>query len=237
MTPAQAATITAAALLLLASSRASVGPIEAGEGDTLPTFSFDQLTSNAESIYNVITEQPAAVPMDTAQNNIAGFLAMLRQSEGTANETDPYAVCYGYAHTIQNFANHPAVKVEDRQPLPVTAEWRGERLEDAMCRNAGFGPGCVSTAAGAYQIIKPTWLKVQKKLGLPDFGPDSQDAAAINLIASRGALQDVQAGRIADAINKCRNEWASLPGNYARQGQRSQGDLIAWYQNAGGTTA
>lgn len=40
------------------------------------------------------------------------------------------------------------------------------------------GPGGTSTAAGRYQMIRGTWDRVSKALGLPDFGPISQDVAA-----------------------------------------------------------
>lgn len=226
MTPAAALTLTAAAALLLSTSTARAS-VEAGEGGALPSFDLGNLTDRAETLFNTLTETPADMPQETAAANIAAFLNTIQWAEGTAQELNPYAVCYGYRHTISDFSDHPA----------ITGEWRGERLPDAMCANAGFGPGCVSTAAGAYQIIKPTWRNITAALGLRDFGPDSQDAAAVELIRRRGALEDVKAGRIVAAIGKCRNEWASLPGNYARQGQRSMGDLIACYQQNGGTTA
>lgn len=226
MTPAATLTLTVAAFLLLSTSTARAS-VEAGEGGALPSFDFDNFTDRAETIMNQITEQPAQVAVDTAAANVRAFLGMVQRAEGTALEVNPYAVCYGYRHTIGDFSNHPA----------ITGEWRGERLSDAMCANAGFGPGCVSTAAGAYQIIKPTWRTVAGVLGLGDFGPASQDAAAVELIRRRGALEDVKAGRVEAAIGKCRNEWASLPGNYAKQGQRSIGDLIAWYQQNGGYAA
>lgn len=218
-------TLTAAALLLLASTSTARASVEAGQGDA--AFDLSILTDRAESLMNQLTEQAATVDLDTASRNIAAFLQLLYQSEGTASAPNPYAVCYGYGHTITDFSDHPA----------VTGEWRGERLPDAMCANAGFGPGCVSTAAGAAQIIKPTWLSVKKALGLPDFGHESQQAAYIELIRRRGALEDVKAGRIAAAVSKCRNEWASLPGNYAKQGQRDLSTLLAWFDQAGGTQA
>ena len=218
-------TAAAAALLLYASTSQARANVEAGQGGA--SFDLGNITDNIESTMNQVTEKAAAVDMDTAGRNIAAFLATIRQSEGTASSADPWRVCYGYAHTIADTSDHPA----------VTGEWRGERLPDAMCKNAGFGPGCVSTAAGAYQIIKPTWVKVRDTLGLSDFGQASQDSAAVELIRRRGALEDVKAGRIADAINKCRNEWASLPGNYAGQGQRSQQTLISWFSDNGGLTA
>jgi muramidase (phage lysozyme) len=160
-------------------------------------------------------------------SNERAFLALISFSEGTAKSPDPYRVCYGYRHTIQSLAEHPA----------VTQEWRGEKLPDAMCANAGLKPGCVSTAAGKYQLIKPTWLACKAKLGLTDFSPDSQDRAALLLVSQRGALTDIHNGDIAKAIAKCSGEWASLPGNRAGQPQRPLGDLLAAFKDAGGVIA
>jgi len=78
---------------------------------------------------------------------------------------------------------------------------------------------------------------VRNALELPDFGTASQDRGALELVRRRGALADVQAGRFTEALRKCRNEWASLPGNYAKQGQRSVEQIAQWYSNAGGTFA
>jgi lysozyme len=221
------ALLSAGAVLLLLSASESQGAIEAGEGG-VPTLSFDNAAGRIETVFNVLTEEQAMdVPHDTAERNTAAYLAMLRGAEGTDKAADPWRVCYGYRHTLLSYDDHPA----------ITGEWRGEVLPPSMCKNAGFGPGCKSTAAGAYQIIKPTWVRLKSKLGLPDFSPASQDAAAIELIAARGALEDVKAGRFSDAVHKCRHEWASLPGNYAKQGQRSIETLALWYENNGGEFA
>jgi muramidase (phage lysozyme) len=159
--------------------------------------------------------------------NQRAFLAMIAHSEGTDLAPDPYAVCYGYRHTISSFADHPA----------ETGEWMGEKLPDEMCRKAGLGAGCVSTAAGRYQLIRPTWRGVKKRLRLPDFGQDSQDRAALYLIDNRGALEDVHAGRLQTAIAKCRAEWASLPGAGYGQPERRITDLVAAFTKAGGVMA
>lgn len=220
-------TLTASAALLLVASRRSGGQVEAGEGDYIGGFSAQQIIDTGESLLNQITESPANVADDTAGRNIAAFLQVLQRAEGTAGQGDPYRVCYGYGHRIADLSDHPA----------ITGEWKGQVLPDGMCAMAGFGPGCVSSAAGAYQIIKGTWLSVRKSLALPDFGPASQDAAAVELIRRRGALEAVKAGRFSEAVSKCRNEWASLPGNYAGQGQRSIGTLAQWFSEAGGVAA
>lgn len=160
-------------------------------------------------------------------DNMRAFLALIAYAEGTDRRADPYRVCYGYRHTIADLAEHPA----------VSGEWRGERLPDAMCQAAGFGPGCVSTAAGRYQLIKPTWLRVRRAIDLPDFGPLSQDKACAYLIDEAGASGDVYSGRVEQAIGKVKRIWASLPGSGWQQGERRLAELLDAYGNAGGVFA
>lgn len=166
------------------------------------------------------------VDQDMGESNVAAFLDLIAYSEGTARG-DGYRICYGYRYTIKNLSDHPA----------VTGEWKGEKLSDALCAGAGLKPGCVSTAAGRYQLIRPTWLACKRALGLPDFSPSSQDAAAIYLIRQRGAIEDVRAGRVADAVEKCRREWASLPGAGYGQGERKLSSLVDAFRDAGGVLA
>ena len=64
-----------------------------------------------------------------------------------------------------------------------------------------------SHAAGAYQFQPGTWKEAQAALGLPDFSPSSQDAAAIYLIRRRGAYDDIAMGRIDVAVGKLAGEW------------------------------
>lgn len=213
---------TAGAVVLVAGAKSPAGPIEAGDGDALAGLSLANLADQAESLVNQITQSTADVPLDVATANINAGLALLKQSEGA-----DYRTCYAYRHTIADLSEHPA----------ITGEWNGEVLADAMCARAGFRPGCKSTAAGAYQINRPTWVGVRDALGLPDFSEASQDAAAIELIRRRGALEALKAGDVGTFVSRCRNEWASLPGNYAGQGQRAMSQLVAWYQTAGGTLA
>ncbi len=160
---------------------------------------------------------------DMRDTNTRAFLSMIAAAEGTDLRSDPYRVCFGYRHTIQSFTDHPA----------VTREWTGESIAHLGSQYAGM----VSTAAGRYQIIRATWLSARRALGLADFSPMNQDAAACWLIRNRGAMGDVQAGRIEAAIGKCKAEWASLPGAGYGQPERKLSTLLAKYETAGGVLA
>jgi len=144
-----------------------------------------------------------------AYKNIRAFLIMIQYAEGTYGR-DGYKKLYGGGY-FNDYSTHPNTKV---------TKW-----------------GITSTAAGAYQILNKTWLELQTKLKLPDFSPVSQDKAAIELIKRRKALDDVYAGRFAQAIAKCRKEWASLPGAGYGQNEKNVTNLLAVIKVAGGMTA
>ena len=155
--------------------------------------------------------------------NVQAFLAMIRGSEGTARAPDPYAVVYGYQYTITDFSDHPT----------ALGDWMGEPLDS-------LGPqyiGKRSTAAGAYQIILPTWRSLKDVLHLPDFSAPSQDAAAAELIRETGSIDLINAGEVASAVVRCRSIWASLPGGNSGQPQAKMADLTHTYTAAGGVLA
>jgi muramidase (phage lysozyme) len=161
--------------------------------------------------------------------NLQAFLSTVSHAEGTDRAADPYRVTYAFKYTIHDLAYHPAEIRPDG-----TREWKGEQLADAQCIAAGLHPPCWSTAAGKYQLIKPTWLRLKALLQLKNFGPDSQDDCAMQLIKERGALDLIYAGEIEAAIGKCSGEWASLPGNPARQPQKTFAQLLNVYSSNGG---
>lgn len=194
---------------------------ETTDAPVLPTWGSLDLWGVAEDQIEASNVQQA---IDEAGGNLIACATMVATTEGTEREPDPYRVCYGYKHRIESFADHPA----------VTGEWRGESLANLGASYANK----VSTAAGRYQIIKPTWLRAQSALGLQDFSPESQDLAFAWLVKSRGALDDVIAGNIEAAIPKLAKEWASLPGaNAPGQGMRSLDFALTAYSNAGGSLA
>ena len=82
-----------------------------------------------------------------------------------------------------------------------------------------------TTAAGRYQFLKPTWDGLSRQYGLKDFSPQSQDIAAVALLAQNGALPYVLKGDFATAIQKSGGTWASLPSSKYKQGKRSWNDV------------
>lgn len=193
-------------------------PFADQDQDTMP----DQLPTIVESIVVNAQEAVQALPElvglgsaapdpGMADRNLRAVLDMIAYAEGTGGPNG-YRTLFG-GGLFDSFADHP------RKFFTFTNK-RGQTLR--------------TSAAGRYQFLSRTWDELAKKLELPDFGPESQDRAAVELIRQRGALADVQAGRIAAAVTKIAPIWASLPGaNYA-QPERKLSDLVATYQAAGG---
>lgn len=111
-----------------------------------------------------------------------------------------YNVIYG-GRRFSDFSRHPGVDV------PIAS---------------GPNVGKTSSAAGKYQFIRPTWESYQKKLGLPDFSPQSQDLAAWHLAADtyraktgqdlNKVLQSNDPNAIAGVGSALKGVWTSLPG-------------------------
>lgn len=171
--------------------------------------------------------------------NVAAFLTMTAHSEGvdqvrdpSGTLVDPYRVCYGKRHIIQDLNWHPHEERPDG-----SREWGGETLKDEYCIKLGLKPGCVSTAAGRYQITCPTWLGWKSVLALNDFGKIAQDDVAVQILKKQGALDLINVGRLEDAIDRCHPIWASLPGSSSGQPQTPLATLLRAYTNAGGEFA
>lgn len=98
-----------------------------------------------------------------------------------------------------------------------------------------LNPKLKSTAAGRYQLLSRWWDAYRKQLGLKDFSPESQDAVALQQIKERGALPMIDRGDIRQAIDRCSNIWASLPGAGYGQFEHKADSLIAKFKEAGGT--
>lgn len=149
----------------------------------------------------------------------AAFLYMIRCCEHRYPRdvlpVGPDAPCYttffGGAR-FSDLSNHPV----------ITGEMKPVRLSDAMCKAAGFGPGCVSTAAGGYQFIRPTWERLRNKGEyLEDFSPANQSEAALRLLEEIGARNMYIEGDLEGAIRTAGKAWASLPGSRAQQNPKA----------------
>lgn len=149
----------------------------------------------------------------SAETNRKAFLDMIAFSEGTNKLGDNgYNVLVG-GTLFESYADHPRKLV--------------------VLNKAGLK----STAAGRYQLLSRYYDYYKRTLGLPDFSPASQDAIALQQIKEQRALKDVDEGRIFDAISKCKNIWASLPGAGYGQRENEIQDLIFAYKDAGGEIA
>jgi muramidase (phage lysozyme) len=150
------------------------------------------------------------MPRSNCHPQIAAFLDMLAFSEGTLGlGDDGYNKLVNPAGFFADYSAHPNVRVQVNKTL-------------------------VSTAAGRYQFLSRDWAHYRDQLGLKDFGPEAQDSWAIQLIREQRALPDLLAGRIASAITKCANIWASLPGAGYGQREHKMETLIAKFAEFGG---
>lgn len=147
------------------------------------------------------------------QKNVRAFLDTLSHSEGTFGKGDDgYDVLVG-GRFFDGYADHPRIAVD----LPKL--------------------GIKSTAAGRYQILARYFDVYKKQLSLKDFGKASQDAIAVQLIRECHALEDIEKGRIEEAIKKCASRWASLPGANYGQHENKASTLVMAFKNFGGIIA
>lgn len=177
----------------------------------------------ADQAFSLMTDN---TPQTIADRNKRAFLLMIRTAEGTAGPNG-YRTLFG-GKLFTSWADHP------RRAVQFTNQ-AGRKLW--------------TSAAGAYQFmaVSPlpgggstkvnTWDRIRDKLGLPDFSPASQDAAALELIREAGALADVIAGRFDQAVSRVRGIWASLPGAGYAQREVALADLRSAFVAAGGVLA
>jgi len=141
---------------------------------------------------------------------VGKFLDLIRYSEGTSTvrgSDDGYNVLFG-GELFPSYADHPRKLIT----LPIN------------------GRPVASTAAGGYQLLSRYWDAYHKSLSLTGgFTPENQDRVAIQQIRERRALDDIKAGRIAEAIAKCSNIWASFPGNNYGQNPHKLEKLLQWW--------
>ena len=94
-----------------------------------------------------------------------------------------------------------------------------------------------SDAAGRYQFMGRYWIPYKRQLSLPDFGPESQDIWAVQLIRECRAIDLIESGKFDAAVTACKSRWASLPGAGYGQHENKLEPLRQAYINAGGVLA
>ena len=157
--------------------------------------------------------------------NRKAFLDMLSVSEGTS--TSPATKNNGYDVIVTGVDGKPEVFTDySNHPFDLG---RPSKVINSK--------GLTSNASGRYQFMLRDWHHYRDQLNLLNFGPDSQDLWAIQLIRERGALPLIDAGNFALAVARCSNLWASLPGAGYGQHENQIAKLEAAYTVAGGDLA
>lgn len=147
------------------------------------------------------------------------FLTMLSVSEGTSTAKD----------TKNNGYDVIVHGMDKSTPTTFTDYSKHPNVLVTLNKN-----GLKSTAAGRYQILYKYWVAYKQQLKLKGFYPEDQDAIAMQLIRECKATEDIELGRIQQAISKCKSRWASLPGAGYGQFEHSLDVLIAAFKAAGG---
>lgn len=140
-------------------------------------------------------------------DELPGYATDFLRNYIARGEAPTYNTLYG-GRKFSSYADHPGV---------------------SKVISSGPNAGKTSSAAGLYQFLYSTWKEQQKRLGLPDFSPKSQDLAAWDLaqrnfkartgqdlsqlLAQQGSGAWGVAGR---ALN---NIWTSLPGGIEQAGR------------------
>ena len=119
--------------------------------------------------------------------NVRQFLNLIAHTEGT--EGNGYRTAFGGGR-LSSLSDHPRYSKTFKQKNGKTNK---------------------TSAAGRYQFLRGTWDGLARQYGLKDFGPQSQDIAAVALLAQNGALGRILKGDMQGAVRKAGPTWASLP--------------------------
>ena len=166
---------------------------------------------------------PRISEKEAGSKNALAWLDMIGWSEGTSTSPhtrdDGYDILVtgspasAYPRSILDYSKHPNILVTVNKKK-----------------------GLKSTAFGRYQFLYGTWMEGVKRYGFKGrIIPEAQDLMALKKTAERGALEDVHAGRFAEAIRKCNKEWASFHGSPYGQRTHSLASMLAELHVRGAT--
>jgi RHS repeat-associated protein len=158
-----------------------------------------------------VDTRSTALGMTEAELNTRAFMSTIKQTENHGNQALPY----NSEHMKGNKMSYFTMKSYKDAPN----DYKNHPYEG---KEGG-------TAAGAYQLLRPTFKRLQKiEPKIKDFGPESQDLAVIKVFDVVGALESIKKGDIDKAIAPLiKDQWgntqfASLPGG----GQEAAGMSI-----------
>ncbi len=236
--------LAAFALLAVAASRPVFAAVQTGvdtlmgddlqPGDTYtPTApdvpAWDVPEAVSQALPGIAASQLPAPDTTQQDANIRAFLQMIRAAEGTA-AAEGYGALFGWPAKGRSF--DPAAAADHPKIFFDYTDKAGKTIK--------------TSAAGAYQITWTTWNGDRTRFrawcarngySVSGFNEAAQDAFAVYLLDTDGALPHVKAGRFAQAVAVARRRWASLPGAGYNQPERSIAYVQAAYERAGGTVA
>ena len=154
--------------------------------------------------------------------NRQAFLDMLAVSEGTS--TSPATKNKGYDVIVTGVDGKPE----------VFTDYSNHPFDRGRPSKVINSKGLTSNASGRYQFMLRDWHHYRDQLHLLNFGPESQDLWALQLIRERGALPLIDMGSFNLAVVRCSNLWASLPGAGYGQHENEIDHLVSAYKQAGG---
>ena len=149
-----------------------------------------------ETIEKLLLGGSSRVQIQNVDPKVKAFLDMIAWSLGTLTENG-YQV-FANGTEFVSFSEHPRKRVCG--PFYGSRGIIVDNTEEL----------CVD-AAGRYHIIYPTWVNVSRRLHLSNFSPESQDAAAIELLIERDVLTDLESGNFESAVHKSSSAWTTLP--------------------------
>jgi len=167
-----------------------------------------------------------------ANKDVQAFLAMIRRLESN----NDYKVIYGGTH-FDDYSKHPNIRIPFHNKRS-SSTGLSPRTVATLAVAPKRGDNDFSTAAGAYQINKPTYNALMMIPGLPgDFTPQTQDILAVELLKLRGVLNLIIDQEFNAAVQAASGTWASLPFSTDLQNPAPLQIAMKHYQNAGGRVA
>ena len=191
---------------------------------------FEQAVNNAKSRIQVLQDQINGLTQPEKPAILSDTGGEVSMNPSSPNSST--AARYALTNTIR--------RVEGTSgPDGYRIMFGGRKLDDMSKHPAlvQHGGGHSSDAAGAYQFLSRTWNDVANKLGLTDFGPESQELAADYLIRQKGVDPNVRITNLEDwknTSNRLAPTWAGLPyrdqkSKYPNQGQYTQEQVYDFY--------